>query len=320
MLISIIIPCYNSARTIADTIESALSQDVEREVIVIDDGSTDRSTGIIESFHDLIRAEHGPNRGVSAARNRGGELARGDLLQFVDSDDVLAPGTLAARCDAMMSCGADAVFTDYRQIIEAPDGSEQMVAVIEPPAELLQQDAEAACADSRFWVPPVAILYRREIVERAGGWRCDLPVIQDARLLFDVAAQSAKFVHVSGIGAHYRVRADGLSRRNRARFLQDCFLNAQQIEASWMARGVLTTTRVEVVRSLWWQAAVSSLTEGSADFEPARRNYNRTGGRRLALEAGWLLRKSLGRGLAGRLARTELRRRAALRAYSPPGH
>src|SRR3954467_5431211 len=118
MLISVIIPCYNAQKTIAATVDSALSQAVDREVIVVDDGSTDDSRAIIASYGDRIRADYGPNRGVSAARERGTQLARGELLQYLDSDDQLTPDTLAHRLDTMHQSGADAVYTDWQKLLE----------------------------------------------------------------------------------------------------------------------------------------------------------------------------------------------------------
>jgi glycosyltransferase involved in cell wall biosynthesis len=309
MMISIIIPCCNAQRTIGSTIESALIQEVEKEVIVIDDGSTDDSRAIIASFGARVRAEFGPNHGVSAARNRGGELARGRFLQFVDSDDQLTPGTLQKRLAAITDSDADAAYTDWQKLRETIGGIFVQDEIIVPPRMLLETDAEAACADSRFWLPPVAILYRREIVERVGGWRANLPVIQDARFLFDVAAQGAKFCHVSGVGALYRVSAGSLSRRNRPRFMRDCFINAQEIEAHWRKRATLTPARIEVLRAMWHHAAMAALVDGAADFEAARRNHNAIGPRRLKLETGWFLRRVLTPAVAGVLVRRELRRR-----------
>ena len=90
MLISILIPCFKAERWIAQAIESALAQTwPEKEVIVVDDGSTDGSLEVIKSFGDRIRWETGPNRGGNAARNRLLELARGEWLQYLDADDYL---------------------------------------------------------------------------------------------------------------------------------------------------------------------------------------------------------------------------------------
>jgi glycosyltransferase involved in cell wall biosynthesis len=313
MLISVVIPCYNAEQTIAGTIESALSQDGDREIIVVDDGSTDRSPQIVASFGDKIRAEYGPNRGVSAARNRGGELARGEFLQYLDSDDLLAPGTLLRRRDALLSSGADAAYCDWQKLVERADGAFGLGDVVTPSAALLDCDAEAACADSRFWAPPAALLYRRSIVERVGGWRADFPVVEDAHFLFAVAAHGGKLVHAPGVGAFYRVRANSLSRQNRANFIHYCFVNAQEIEASWRKRNVLTPARQDTLRSLWRHVAVSALTDALPDFEAARIKHNQVGRHDFALEVGRVLRLIFGSHAASAVARAELHRRARRR-------
>src|SRR5947208_2592225 len=91
-LVSILIPCYNAERWIAQAIESALAQTwPEKEVVVVDDGSTDGSLDVIKQFDGRIRWETGPNRGGNMARNRLRELAGGDWLQYLDADDYLLP-------------------------------------------------------------------------------------------------------------------------------------------------------------------------------------------------------------------------------------
>jgi glycosyltransferase involved in cell wall biosynthesis len=91
-LVSIIIPCFNSEDYVAEAIQSALVQNYPHcEVIVVDDGSLDRSLEVIKSFDSRIRWESGPNRGGCSARNRGMQMARGAFIQFLDADDILHP-------------------------------------------------------------------------------------------------------------------------------------------------------------------------------------------------------------------------------------
>ncbi len=79
-LVSILIPCYNAERWIAQAIESALSQTwVDKEVIVVDDGSTDRSLDVIRSFGDRIRSEAGTHRGGNGTRNRPARVGAGTV-------------------------------------------------------------------------------------------------------------------------------------------------------------------------------------------------------------------------------------------------
>src|SRR5438128_899411 len=99
-LVSILIPCYNAERWIGEAISSALAQTwSEKEIIVVDDGSTDGSLQQIRKFDGLVRWETGPNRGGNAARNRLLELAKGEWLQYLDADDYLLPDKIAKQME-----------------------------------------------------------------------------------------------------------------------------------------------------------------------------------------------------------------------------
>ena len=92
-LISVIIPVYNAEKYLSDCIHSVLEQTYPNfEVICIDDGSTDHSVQILKRFNSSkIKIFTQANQGVSVARNFGLDQARGDLITFVDSDDVIDP-------------------------------------------------------------------------------------------------------------------------------------------------------------------------------------------------------------------------------------
>ena len=98
MVLSIIIPCYNSARFISATLDMLVSQGLNGcEVIVVNDGSTDGTADIVrryEEHHEEIRLIDKQNEGVSVARNAGMDAAKGEYIYFLDSDDTLEEGTL----------------------------------------------------------------------------------------------------------------------------------------------------------------------------------------------------------------------------------
>ena len=96
-VVSVVVPVFRSERFVADTIRSVLAQTLgDFELIVVDDGSPDRSIAICRTFSDpRIRYEHQANRGLAAARNAGIRSARGRFVAFLDSDDLWAPGKLA---------------------------------------------------------------------------------------------------------------------------------------------------------------------------------------------------------------------------------
>lgn len=102
-IISIIIPVYNSEKTILETIKSVLNQTInDFEIIVIDDGSKDKTLEVISKISDpRIQVFSYPNAGVSTSRNRGWEQAKGEFIAFLDHDDLWSPEKLKSQLQAL---------------------------------------------------------------------------------------------------------------------------------------------------------------------------------------------------------------------------
>ncbi len=104
-LVSVIIPTYNRCACVGRAIESVLSQTYTQwEIIVVDDGSTDGTMRLLETYADRIRVIHQNNRGVSAARNAGIRGARGVYIALLDSDDCWLPQKLQIQTDLFRNC------------------------------------------------------------------------------------------------------------------------------------------------------------------------------------------------------------------------
>jgi glycosyltransferase involved in cell wall biosynthesis len=111
--VSIVIPAYNTAPFIAETLRSVVAQTVtDYEIIVVNDGSPDTTEleGAVAPFRDRIRYIVQENRGLSAARNAGIRAARGDFVALLDSDDVWEPDYLAHQLDVLERGGFDVVY------------------------------------------------------------------------------------------------------------------------------------------------------------------------------------------------------------------
>jgi glycosyltransferase involved in cell wall biosynthesis len=274
--VSVVIPCFNGGHTLAMTIRSALGQaGADADIAIVDDGSTDVSLAVAKSFEPAVRVFTGPNRGVSAARNRGFAETKGEWLVFLDADDLLLAGTLALRLETARTSGADVIVCDWRDFDR--DGSFEEGRVRSVDFTDLANDAEIACA-THFWAPPAAVMYRRALIETIGGFREDLPVIQDARLLFDAAYNGARFAHSAHLGAGYRVQPQSLSRRDPARFSRDLFTHGIQIEALWRSRGALNDRQHEVLAGLYAHAARGLLRGEYPEYFEAVKRQREHGG------------------------------------------
>lgn len=126
MKLSIIIPVYNVEDYLCRCIDSVLNQDYEDyEVILVDDGSPDECPKICDSYakkHNNIRVVHRENGGLSAARNSGIEVAKGEYVMFVDSDDYIEPNVLGGLMEQVERESLDVLRFNYQDVRLAADG------------------------------------------------------------------------------------------------------------------------------------------------------------------------------------------------------
>ena len=122
-LVSVIIPAYNCAATIAAAIDSALDQDVPVEILVIDDGSSDDLDAVMDRYKDVqevIYVQNERNMGVARTRNRGVSMAKGSHVAFLDGDDYWVSGKLQKQLTAMERTGA--VLCSTARELMTPEG------------------------------------------------------------------------------------------------------------------------------------------------------------------------------------------------------
>jgi len=254
MSVSVIIPAWNAEKTLSGTIDSALRQGAVSKIVVIDDGSTDGTARIASGYDTRLELHSVSNAGVSAARNLGIQKSDSEWIIFLDSDDLLVNGTVEKRLEVARHTGADVIITDWQDFSEDKSGNRQLLEKHCIDWTALEEDAEIATA-THVWATTAAIMYRRTIVEKTGGFREDLPVIQDARFLFDAAYHGAAFAHADHVGASYRIIPGSLSRRSKAEFHADILHNGLQIETSWRSDDRLTAKHRRVIAGIYNTAA-----------------------------------------------------------------
>ena len=217
MLVTIIVPVYNGAGFIADTLESLRRQrHQEWECIIVDDGSTDNTAAVVKGSidgDDRFRYFYQPNAGLSAARNSGLERARGTYIQFLDADDVLLPEKLAEQLALMARKAATVSYTDY-QTGSAAD-IYQAESFYKPP-QLRSADALVELIsewESRLIIPPHCWLFDADIF-RKGGLRFDasLPNHEDFDCWVNVLRLRPKMAYLDKKLVIYRVSEGSMSR------------------------------------------------------------------------------------------------------------
>ena len=167
--VSIVVPCRDAAPYLAQTIRSALNQTAPpMEIVVVDDGSTDGSAAIAHRFEPPVRVLPGRAAGASAARRLGAGVSSGSRLMFLDADDLLTPGTLAALDRALDGGPAAALALCPWDRFER-HGAAWVIAP--PSAPPLRPGENVLRAWMRgAWSPPCAVLWTREGYEASGGW------------------------------------------------------------------------------------------------------------------------------------------------------
>lgn len=199
-MISVIIPCHNAEPYLREAIDSALGQEgVELEVIVVDDGSTDDSPAIIQSYGKRLRAFFQENRGACAARNHGLAEARGAYIAFLDADDRLATGALARLREALDKLPSDScvygdvVYIDRSGKRTGEGDTTRLPDGMHPVAALIGQNLLTG-----------RLLHRTELIRKVGGFDESLPRGQEFDLHFRLALAGTGFVHQEITALEYR--------------------------------------------------------------------------------------------------------------------
>lgn len=219
-LVSILIACYNAESWLAETIESAIAQTWEAcEIIIVDDGSTDNSLAIAKRYESSrIKVINQPNHGQSAAENIALAAAQGDLIQYLDADDLLAPDKIECQIQALIAHPANhhhanlaesslIMAGEWARFYRSPEEAQFI------PQPLWRDMAPVdwlICAwTHNYMMHGAAWLIPRKVIEQAGPWTESLSLINDVDYFSRVLLASQGIQFCWGARSYYRSGISG---------------------------------------------------------------------------------------------------------------
>ena len=276
-LVSVLIPAFNAARWISETIDSVLRQTgVRLEVLIADNGSTDSTPAIIQrSFGSRVRLLHEGVRGAGATRNRLLEEAQGDFLQFLDADDLLEEGKIRRQLDVLDQTGADVVWGPFWLYEQVAEGQPFVrTRRIEPQ---IGEDVACSVLKATGFLQLGCLLIRRTPLVRSLKMdNGESAPTEDIRYVLELALGGARFVaQEQDSGLLFRQHGEyRWSRVSSARFWSACATNARLVERCWRERGSLNDEQITVLTDVFINAARAFWNTEPMKFEATVAHLN----------------------------------------------
>ena len=182
--VTVIIPTYNRGWIIHEAIDSVLAQDyTEFELIVVDDGSSDNTSEVLDSYRNVIKVLSQQNKGVSAARNRGIAEASGKFIAFLDSDDLWLPQKLSRQVE-FFNTTPDALICQTEEVWIRNGLRVNPKKRHKKPSGMIFEPSLALCL-----VSPSAVMIRRSLLEIVGNFDETLPACEDYDLWLRISCR-----------------------------------------------------------------------------------------------------------------------------------
>ncbi len=286
-LVSTIIPVYNRALRLMEAVGSVLSQDYRPiEIIIVDDGSTDTETAqaarrLFAEHPGVVRVFTQDNAGPGAAREQGRRMARGEFIQYLDSDDLLLPGKFSAQVRGLRSDIEAGISYGLTLSLDERSGASRPTHGTEAPHRTIFP----RILQSRFW-PTLSPLYRSSVCDAIGAWSpqriledwdydCRAGLVKGMKLHY--CADPVAVVRYHG-GTHAGLAWQGNvdAMRDRAQ------MYARVVQYGHDAGVDIRSSEMQqLVRSVFWMARETGAhglpREAEALFRLAKRHATQTG-------------------------------------------
>ena len=299
-LVSILIPAYNAEPFIADTIKSALAQTwPKKEIIVVDDGSKDKTLLIAEKFHSKkVKVVTQANQGAAATRNKAFSLARGDYIQWLDADDLLSPDKIEKQMGAAEKCQYKRPLfsSGWGFFIYRPRKAKFIPTLLwedlAPLEWLLRKWENNLHMQTATW------LISRELTEQAGPWDTRLLGDDDGEYFFRVIKASDGICFEPDAKVFYRISGSSrLSYIGRSDKKIDAQFLGMKMQIGYL-RSMMDSERVRAACVTYLQVWLINFYPNRMDIvEEAQRLAVELGGQIQPPNLSWkyrLIQKSLG--------------------------
>lgn len=216
-MVSVIIPAYNCQKYIADAIDSVLEQTyTDFEIIIVNDGSTDNTSAILHQYEDnqKITIIHQKNMGAATARNVGINCSKGELIAFLDSDDLWCPEKLLKQIQCMNSNPkCNMVYSDWATFDENGiiDSNFPLSRNYPRPSGNVFNQLIEACI-----ISTITVLIKKEVFSKVGFFNVELECGEDYELWLRIAATN-QIAYCPGVVAKYRQRSGSLTHKGRSK-------------------------------------------------------------------------------------------------------
>lgn len=263
-LVSILIPAFNAQEWIADTLRSAIGQTWDRkEIIIVDDGSTDRTLDVARQFEsDYVKVFTQKNGGAAAARNKAFSLSQGDYVQWLDADDLLALDKIAKQMKAIGDSSSKLTLLSgaWGQFMYRYDRakfvSSALWSDLSPVDWLIRKMGQNIHMQTATW------LVSRELTEAAGPWDTSLLGDDDGEYFCRVLMASNGVRFVPDAKVYYRATPNSLSYIGRSDKKREAQWHSMQLHISYI-RSLEDSERVRA-------ACVAYLQNWMVFFYPER--------------------------------------------------
>ncbi|MCL2597702.1 MAG: glycosyltransferase family 2 protein [Paludibacter sp.] len=267
--VSILISLFNSEKYIAQTIESAFNQTWEnKEIIVVDDGSTDNSLEIVRTYEsDILKLYTQKNQGVCAARNYALKKATGEYIQYIDHDDVIDLDKIEKQMNYIISHNlseTDVVYSSYVNFHDdvkniLPQNFSHKDKSYDKPLELFNDMLIA-----RSIILPASYLMHRNVIESVGGWNEFLRNNEDGEFYARIMTKATNVHFVPDVKVYWRTTLGSLSKH-----VSTDYLNFKYI--AWTAIVSILLKNNDSARTIY--ACAQLLKDFIIEFRPNNEKY-----------------------------------------------